>query len=795
MRLFKQSHTLYKHYYMITIRQICYLCSVLLLLSRAISEAKAQEQSSPFSIGKGIFLLHGKPFVIKAAEIHYPRIPEPYWEHRIQMCKAMGMNTICLYVFWNLHEQRPNQFDFSGNKDIARFCRLAQKHGMYIIVRPGPYVCAEWEMGGLPWWLLKKEDIKLRSLNSYYMERVGKFMNQVGKQLSDLQINRGGNIIMVQVENEFGAYATDKPYVSAIRDLVKKSGFTDVELFQCDWSSTFMKNGLDDLLWTLNFGTGANIDNQFKKLKEVRPNTPLMCSEFWSGWFDHWGRKHETRPAKAMVQGIQDMLDRNISFSLYMAHGGTTFGHWGGANNPAYSAMCSSYDYDAPISEAGWTTDKFYQLREVLSKYSEQGETVADIPEQLPIIEIPEIRFTKVAPLFVNLPKPKQSENIQSMEYFDQGWGSILYRTALPVAIDRGLLRITELHDWGQVFADGKLLARLDRRQGENIVTLPALKAGTQIDILVEAMGRVNFGTSIHDRKGITEKVELIRDTQQMELKNWTVYNLPTDYSFVRKMKYIQGDKQDVPAYYKATFRLDKPGDTFLDMSTWGKGMVWVNGHAMGRFWEIGPQQTLYTPGCWLRKGKNEILVLDLKGPQQAAVRGLKNPILDMLHKKEPDIHRKKGQNLELTYERPILQGSFKPGNGWQEIKTALPVEGRYFCLEGSSSFDGNCVSAIAELDVLGSDGKPISRDLWKIVYADSEETAKGNYTADKVFDLQESTFWQTVEGAAFPHQIIIDLGTRQMVTGFRCLPRAEKGVPGQIKEYKMYLKSENFNF
>ena len=341
------------------IKRGCYFLGVWLLLSVSITNVKAQKQSDIFSIGKNSFLLNGKPIVIKAAEMHYPRIPEPYWEHRIQMCKALGMNTICLYIFWNLHEQEPDQFDFSGNKNIAKFCRLAQKHGMYIIVRPGPYVCAEWEMGGLPWWLLKKKDIKLRTLDTYYMERVGKFMNQVGKQLADLQVSRGGNIIMVQVENEFGAYGTDKPYVSAIRDLVKESGFTDVELFQCDWSSTFMKNGLEDLLWTLNFGTGANIDNQFKKLKEVRPDTPLMCSEFWSGWFDHWGRKHETRSAKTMVQGIKDMLDRQISFSLYMTHGGTTFGHWGGANNPAYSAMCSSYDYDAPISEAGWAVKRF----------------------------------------------------------------------------------------------------------------------------------------------------------------------------------------------------------------------------------------------------------------------------------------------------------------------------------------------------------------------------------------------------------------------------------------------------
>lgn len=754
----------------------------------------AQDKQT-FSIGKETFLLNGEPIIIKAAEVHYPRIPEPYWEHRIKMCKALGMNTICIYIFWNLHEQRPDQFEFSGNKDIAKFCRLAQKHGMYVIVRPGPYVCAEWEMGGLPWWLLKKKDMKVRTRDPYFMERVGKFMKEVGKQLAGLQINQGGNVIMVQVENEYGAYATDKTYVSAIRDMVRDAGFTDVPLFQCDWNSTFKNNGLDDLLWTLNFGTGANIDNQFKELKKERPDSPLMCSEFWSGWFDHWGRKHETRAAKTMVQGIKDMLDRNISFSLYMAHGGTTFGHWGGANNPAYSAMCSSYDYDAPISEAGWVTDKYFQLRTLLSNYLKPGESLPAIPERYPVIEIPEVHFTQIAPLFASLPKPKQSIAIQPMEQFDQGWGSILYRTTLPASIKGGVLKITEVHDWAQVFADGKLLARLDRRHREFTTKLPPLKEGTQLDILVEAMGRVNFGWSIHDRKGITEKVEIIENGTSATLSNWEVYSFPVDYSFVRSMKYRKGEMQTMPAYYKATFSLDKVGDTFLDMSTWGKGMVWVNGRAIGRFWEIGPQQTLYMPGCWLRKGKNEIIVLDLKGPQQASIRGLEKPLLDMLRKHTPETHRKEGQNLNLGGEKVVVHGQFTQGNGWQEVKFPFPVEGRYFCLEGLSSFNGKTVAAIAELDVLGADGLPVSRDAWSVLYADSEETDKGNFTGDKVFDLQESTFWHTVEKSDFPHQIVIDLGEKQTITGFKCLPRAERGAPGQIKEYRVYVKTDNFKF
>ena len=748
----------------------------------------SQKTTGTFEAGKGTFLLNGDSMVVKAAEIHYPRIPEPYWEQRIESCKALGMNTICLYVFWNLHEQEEGKFDFTGNKDIAKFCRLAQKHGMYVIVRPGPYVCAEWEMGGLPWWLLKKQDVQLRSLDPYYMERVGIFMKEVGKQLADLQITRGGNIIMVQVENEFGSYGTDKPYVSAIRDLVREAGFTDVPLFQCDWSSNFTNNALDDLLWTVNFGTGANIEEQFKKLKELRPETPLMCSEFWSGWFDHWGRKHETRDAATMVSGIKDMLDRNISFSLYMTHGGTTFGWWGGANNPAYSAMCSSYDYDAPISEAGWLTPKYYQLRDLLQQYLPAGQTLPEPPEAFPVIKVPAITEWEVAPLFDNLPEPKQTESVKPMEQFNQGWGSILYRTTLKEDIS-GTLHLDEMHDWAQVFADGQLLGRLDRRQGEFTLLLKSpLKKGTQLDILVEAMGRVNFDKSIHDRKGITEKVEVITDGKATELKDWSVYSLPPFY-------YQKGQAVNGPAYYRATFHLDKTGDTFLDMQTWGKGMVWVNGHAMGRFWEIGPQQTLYMPGCWLKEGENEIIVLDLKGPAETKVVGLEKPILDMLRTQAPETHRKDGQNLKLNAEKPVHKGTFKPGNGWQEVKFATPTQGRYFCLNAMSNYDGNNIASIAEFDVLDANGKPVSRENWKIVYADSEETRSGNRTADKIFDLQESTFWQTVDNTAFPHQVVIDLGKEYNVSGFRMLPRAEKNAPGLIKDYAVYVKKTDFKY
>lgn len=761
-----------------------------------------QKNTGTFEIGDRAFLLNGEPFVIKAAELHYPRIPKPYWEQRIKMCKAMGMNTICLYIFWNYHEAEEGKFDFSGQKDIAAFCRLAQENGMYIIVRPGPYVCAEWEMGGLPWWLLKKKDIKLREHDPYFMERVQLFMDEIGKQLADLQISRGGNIIMMQVENEYGSYGVNKPYVAAIRDMVRKAGFTDVPLFQCDWNSNFENNALDDLLWTMNFGTGANVDDQFKRLKELRPNTPLMCSEYWSGWFDHWGAKHETRSADDLVNGLKEMLDKNISFSLYMTHGGTSFGHWGGANFPNFSPTCTSYDYDAPINESGKPTQKFYAVRDLLARYLPESETLPEIPDTIPVISIPTIAMTEIAPVFDNLPQSKQSDDIRPMEMYDQGWGSILYRTTLPETCDESQsLLITEVHDWAQVYLNGKKLATLSRLKGEGIVKLPPVKKGDQLDILVEAMGRMNFGKGIYDPKGITEKVELQRENvkEVQRLQNWQVYNLPIDYNYVSNLNYRKGnDAQGMPAYYRATFTIAEVGDTFLSMLNWSKGMVWVNGHALGRYWEIGPQQTLYLPGCWLKEGENEIIILDMAGPVKPETEGLRQPILDMQRGNGAYAHRKMGENLDLSQETPVYEGTFKEGNGWQHISFGREIPTRYFCLEALNAHDGGDYAAIAELELLGIDGKPVSRQHWKVLYADSEETDAANNVATNVFDKQESTYWHTNYSSLkpkFPHQIVIDLEEEKVITGFSYLPRAEAGKPGMIKDYKVYLQLNPFKF
>ncbi len=768
---------------------------VLLLLNNRVTNA----QQGSFIAGSKAFLLNGKPFVIRAAELHYPRIPKEYWEHRIKMCKAMGMNTVCIYLFWNLHEQKQNEFDFTGQNNVAEFVRLVQKNGMYCIVRPGPYVCAEWEMGGLPWWILKKKDIKLRDVNDkFFMERTAMFFKEAAKQLAPLQIQNGGNILMVQVENEYATYGSDQKYMEAIRDNVRAAGFDKVQLFRCDWSSNFNKYKLDGVATTLNFGAGSNIDNEFKKFREVYPNTPLMCSEYWTGWFDHWGRPHETRSISSFIGSLKDMMDRKISFSLYMAHGGTSFGQWGGANAPPYSAMVSSYDYNAPIDEQGNTTDKFFAVRDLLKNYLMEGEMLGEIPKPIPVITIPAFELKEVAPLFSNLPKAKTTVDILSMEELDQAWGRIIYRTSLSPSTTKQKLIITEVHDWATVFINGKAIGKLDRRRGDNEIEIPARMQQVQLDILVEATGRVNYGKAILDHKGITEKVEITDGGSKRKLSNWLVYNFPVDYSFQKSVKYTSKATEG-PAWYKGSFSLSKTGDAFLDISTWGKGMVWVNGHNLGRYWKIGPQQTMFVPAVWLKKGTNEIIVLDVDKPSQRKIAGLSKPILDKINPDKSLLHRRKGQELKLNNETPVHIASFAPGKGWQDVKFAQPVKGRYFCLETINAQQSNeAVATIAELELTGSDAKSLSSLNWKIVYASSEEITSGNYGADKIYDVQESTFWQSQtvgSKPSYPHQLVLDLGETVEITGLRYLPRSDKKNEGMVKDYRVFIKSGSFIF
>ena len=798
-------------------KKIISLFSLLVALLVTIP-SNAQKAKGTFEAGNGTFLLNGNPFVVKAAEIHYPRIPKPYWEHRIKMCKALGMNTVCIYIFWNIHEQREGQFDFTGNNDVAEFCRLAQKNGMYVIVRPGPYVCAEWEMGGLPWWLLKKKDIRLREQDPYFMERVKIFEQKVGEQLAPLTIQNGGPIIMVQVENEYGSYGEDKPYVSEIRDCLRGIYGKDLALFQCDWSSNFEKNGLDDLTWTMNFGTGANINDQFRRLGELRPNAPKMCSEFWSGWFDKWGARHETRPAKDMVDGMDEMLSKGISFSLYMTHGGTSFGHWAGANSPGFAPDVTSYDYDAPINEYGQTTPKYFELRKMMEKYND-GKALPAVPKPAaPIITIPKFELKEFSSIFngsdTELKMPIRKEGgLMTFEEMDMGWGSMLYTTTMPEIPVQSVIT-ADFHDFAQVFINGKYIGKIDRVKNEKSLTLPPVKKGDELEILVEAMGRINFGRAIKDFKGIVGEVAITAEVEGIETtwkpQGWVKFGLPDSYekaadAFVHNNDYTQAEKEgqrlgkkpqwnvdgldlvSKRGYYRGYFNINKVGDTFLNFETWGKGQVYVNGHALGRIWSIGPQQTLYCPGCWLKKGKNEIIVLDVVGPKQAVVWGQDKPELNKLQLEKSNKHNNIGDKPDLNSATPAATGAFNAGNGWQTVKFAAPKKGRYLAIECLSTQKENDRVAIAELYLQGADGKRISREPWTTKYANSEEE-NGNHTGDKVYDLQESTYWQTEKSATLPHLLVIDLGSEQTISALEYLPRAEQGAPGSVKNYKIYL-------
>jgi beta-galactosidase len=743
-----------------------------------------------FAIGTNDFLLDGQRFQIRCGEIHAARVPKEYWRHRLQMCKAMGLNTVCAYLFWNMHEPREGEFNWSGQADAAEFCRLAQEEGLWVMLRPGPYACAEWEMGGFPWWLLKHDDIKLRSRDPRYLDAAKRYLKEVGRVLGPLQVTKGGPILMVQVENEYGFYGKDAEYMGELRQVMLDAGF-DVPLFACNPVHA-LKNGYrKDLFPVVNFG--ADPANGFKALREILPQGPLMCGEFYPGWFDTWGSPHHYGKTEQYLNDLEYMLKNNASFSIYMAHGGTSFGFSSGADRP-FKPDTSSYDYDAPISEAGWTTDKFFKTRELFAKYLLPGESIPEPPAKNPVISIPPVEVKEFAAIFANLPEAIETNALASFEKLDQAFGLMLYTTHIKGVAENGAtLDAGEVHDIGQVFYANQRVGFLDRRSRNFKLRLPPIQKpnyGASLSILVEAMGRVNFGTEVHDRKGLLGPLKLSDGTNEVQHTDWMIYNLPLDEKMLGGLKYAS-EKPEGPAFYRATMKIETPGDTWLDMRPWGKGYAWVNGHNLGRYWNIGPQQTMYIPGAWLKKGANEIIVLDLLGPEKSVIAALNHPILDELHP-ENDFTRSRRPEVKLNLEsaQATLAASFIPGAAQMEVKLNAPARGRYFCFESLSAQDGQPYAAIAELSLLDGAGQPLSAEGWTVGYVDSEERAKEDGTAENAIDGQTANFWHTEwsdKKPGHPHRLILDLGQSREIGGFRYTPRQGQGG-GRIKDYRVLI-------
>ena len=585
----------------------------------------AAATASALTVDQGRFALDGKPFQIISGEIHYPRVPREYWHERLKMAKAMGLNSITAYVFWNVHERTPGQYDFGGQYDVAEFVRAAQAEGLYVVLRPGPFVCAEWDFGGFPAWLLKDHTVVLRSRDAKYLEPAERWLHRLGQELAPLQHARGGPIIAVQVENEYGSFGADHAYMEDIKGALVDAGFDRSLLYTADGADNIPGGSLPGLPVAINFGTG-DAQKEFAKLHKLRPQGPFMNGEYWDGWFDHWGEAHNTPDAKLQAADIDWMLGQGYSISLYMFHGGTSFGWMNGANwaKNQFQPDVTSYDYDAALNESGRPAPKYFVFRDLIAKAT--GIAPPPVPTIAPAQALGTVALPEAASLWDNLSTPVATHDLKTMEDLDQAFGYILYRTTLGG--DGGELALDGLHDYAQVYVDGKRAGTLERRLKQSKLTITAHK-GSVLDILVENMGRINFSKALRgERKGITGSVAL----HGKPLHDWKIYTLPLDNA----ANFAYGTKPctAAPCFYRGHFDAAKSGeaaaDTFLGTEGWNKGFVWLNGKALGRHWSIGPQRTLYVPGVWLNAKGNDVIVFDLTGVDVPRVTMRDKPVLDV---------------------------------------------------------------------------------------------------------------------------------------------------------------------
>lgn len=564
--------------------------------------------------GKKLYI-NNKPIQLISGAIHYFRVVPEYWEDRLLKLKACGFNCVETYVPWNLHEPKEGEFNFEGIANIEKFIQIADELGLYVIVRPSPYICAEWEFGGLPAWLLADRNMRFRSYYEPYLEKVDHYYDVLLKRLKPLLQTNGGPIIAMQIENEYGSFGNDKKYLTYIKDAMISRGI-DVLLFTSDGPTDLMLQGgtVENVLATVNFGSKPT--EAFNKLQENFPNTPNIVMEYWNGWFDHWGEEHHERDPAETAATFAEMLDRGDSVNFYMFHGGTNFGFYNGANyDDVYQPTVTSYDYDCPVSETGDITPKFHEVRKAIAKHKEIGELI--LPKPIPKLAYGNVTMTESVSLFETLEMishPIQRANPETMEKLGQDYGFTLYRTFLEGPKEEAELTIQEVRDRALVFVNGEYKGVIDRRKN-NTISFAVPKEGVQIDIVVENMGRINYGPMMNDPKGITEGVRFERQF----LFDWTMYPLPMDN--LQLLSFQKGNEHATgPTFYKGIFHVDDIADTFVNLSRWVKGFVVVNGFNIGRYWEVGPQETLYLPGPLLRKGDNEIIIFELHGTDNPCV-------------------------------------------------------------------------------------------------------------------------------------------------------------------------------
>ncbi len=561
------------------------------------------------------FLRDGRPHRIVSAAVHYFRIRPELWQDRLTRLHAMGVNTIETYVAWNVHEPVRGRFDFTGAQDVAAFVRTAGSLDLDVIIRPGPYICAEWEFGGLPGWLLADPAVRLRRTDGPYLSAVDAWFDALVPVLVPLLAGQGGPVVAMGVENEYGSYGNDTAYLEHLRDGLVRRG-VDCLLFTADGAADGFQlgGGLPGLLATGTFGSRP--ESALACLRRHQPTGPLVCMEFWHGWFDHWGEPHHTRSAEEAADVLDRLLTAGASVNIYMGHGGTNFGWYNGANHTGeqYQPNVTSYDYGAPVGEAGELTEKFHRFREVIERHT--GRTghapPALLPRLAPQRATPTGR-TALLPSLDRLTEPERRLEPEPMESLGQSLGLIHYRTRLRGPLGRAELRIDGLADRAQVFLDGVELGVLERNRPDEALVLAVPAGGAELDILVENMGRINYGPLLADRKGITGGVRLDNQYQF----GWEIRPLPL--ADLSALDFTEDPEPSVgPAFHRVVLEIDAPADGFLALPGWGRGVVWLNDFALGRYWDRGPQRTLYAPAPLWRAGRNELTVLELHraGPE-----------------------------------------------------------------------------------------------------------------------------------------------------------------------------------